>query len=71
LLGRAYNLGCGAYNLTIFGLYDEALSLIRSLGEIAGRLRVTHFYSDILMPLRTDRSRAPTAAEFFQARKEH
>jgi hypothetical protein len=35
LLGRAYNLGCGAYNLTIFGLYDEALTLIRSLGEIA------------------------------------
>ena len=35
LLGRAYNLSCGAYNLTMFGLYDEALSLIRSLGEIA------------------------------------
>jgi len=35
LLGRAYNLSCGAYHLTIFGLYDEALSLIRSLGEIA------------------------------------
>ena len=35
LLGRAYNLGCGSYNLTVFGLYDEALSLIRSLGEIA------------------------------------
>jgi hypothetical protein len=35
LLGRAYNLGCSAYNLTLFGLYDEALSLIRSLGEIA------------------------------------
>jgi hypothetical protein len=35
LLGRAYNLSCGAYHLTIFGLYDEALNLIRSLGEIA------------------------------------
>jgi len=35
LLGRAYNLGCGAYNLTLSGLYDEALSLTRSLGEIA------------------------------------
>jgi hypothetical protein len=34
LCGRAYNLGCGAYHLTLIGLYDEALNLIRSLGEM-------------------------------------
>jgi hypothetical protein len=34
LCGRAYNLGCAAYDLTIFGLYDEALNLIRGLGEL-------------------------------------
>ena len=34
LCGRAYNLSCGAYNLTLFGLYDEALNLIRGLGEL-------------------------------------
>lgn len=34
LCGRAYNLSCSAYYLTIFGLYDEALNLIRSLGEL-------------------------------------
>lgn len=34
LCGRAYNLSCSAYDLTIFGLYDEALNLIRGLGEL-------------------------------------
>jgi hypothetical protein len=34
LCGRAYNLSCSAYNLTIFGMYDEALNLIRGLGEL-------------------------------------
>ena len=34
LCGRAYNLACGAYNLSVIGLYDEALNLIRGMGEI-------------------------------------
>ena len=35
LCGRAYNLGQAAWELTMSGLYDEALSLVRSLGEIS------------------------------------
>jgi hypothetical protein len=34
LCGRAYNLGCAAYNLTYFGFYDEALNLTRGIGEL-------------------------------------
>lgn len=35
LAGRCYNLGCAAFSLIRIGYYDEALSLIRSMGEIA------------------------------------
>ncbi len=35
LLARTYNLACSAYHLMGRGLYDEALNLIRSMGEIA------------------------------------
>jgi len=35
LIGRAYNLCCSAYILILRGFYDEAMNLIRSLGEIA------------------------------------
>jgi hypothetical protein len=35
LAGRAYNLACAAYILTCRGFYDEAMNLVRSLGEIA------------------------------------
>ncbi len=35
LAGRAHNLGSSALKLTAEGYYDEALILIRSLGEIA------------------------------------
>jgi hypothetical protein len=35
LCGRAYNLGCSAYLLAERGFYDEALNLVRSIGEIA------------------------------------
>ena len=31
---RIYNLATGAYTLISVGLYDEALSLVRSIGEI-------------------------------------
>ena len=34
LYGRAYNLGTAAYVLCTLGLYDEALNLIRGIGEI-------------------------------------
>jgi hypothetical protein len=34
LCGRAYNMACGAYALTSFGLYDEAFTLVRGLGEL-------------------------------------
>jgi hypothetical protein len=34
LCGRAYNLGCAAFHLLMVGLYDEALGLVRSLGEL-------------------------------------
>jgi hypothetical protein len=32
--GRAYNLACGAYYLSVIGLYDESLNLTRDLGEL-------------------------------------
>ena len=35
LSGRAYNLGVSAYLLIARGFYDEALNLVRSLGEIS------------------------------------
>ena len=35
LCGRAYNLATSAYILICRGLYDEALNLIRSMGEIS------------------------------------
>ena len=35
ICGRAYNLACSVYTLMCRGLYDEALSLIRSMGELA------------------------------------
>ncbi len=41
LIGRAYNLCCSAYILILRGFYDEAMNLIRSLGEIANLLMLT------------------------------
>ena len=38
LAGRSYNLGAAALALTHLGYYDESLSLVRSLGEIANLL---------------------------------
>jgi hypothetical protein len=35
LSGRAYNLACSAYILICRGFYDEALNLVRGIGEIA------------------------------------
>ena len=35
LCGRAYNLGQAAWQLTAIGLYDEALNLVRGIGEIS------------------------------------
>jgi hypothetical protein len=41
LCGRAYNLGCAAHHLTLVGLYDEALNLIRSLGEMTNLIMLS------------------------------
>lgn len=35
LCGRAYNLGCSALHLMMIGFYDEALGIIRIIGEIS------------------------------------
>lgn len=35
LCGRAYNLGCAAFHLLMLGFYDEALGLIRGIGELS------------------------------------
>jgi hypothetical protein len=35
LCGRAYNHGCAAFHLLMRGFYDEALGLIRGIGELS------------------------------------
>lgn len=35
IAARTYNLACSAYSLISIGYYDEALNLIRSIGEIS------------------------------------
>ena len=44
LTGRAYNLACSSYVLICRCLYDEALNLIRSMGEISNLILL--FYGD-------------------------
>ncbi len=41
LAGRVYNLACSAYSLITQGFYDEALNLIRSIGEISNLLSLS------------------------------
>src|SRR6266446_3806804 len=41
LCGRAYNLGAAAYELISAGYYDEALNLIRSMGEISNLISLS------------------------------
>jgi hypothetical protein len=41
LVGRMYNLSCAAYSLITLGFYDEALSMIRSIGEISNFLSLS------------------------------
>ena len=48
LAGRTYNLACSAYHLIERGLYDEALNLIRSLGEIANLFCLFFFDEEAL-----------------------
>ena len=38
IAARTYNLACSAYSLISIGFYDEALNLIRSIGEISNLL---------------------------------
>jgi len=41
LSGRTYNLAVSAYQLALSGFYDEALNLIRSIGEIANLISLS------------------------------
>ncbi|HEX8557743.1 MAG TPA: hypothetical protein VF668_06570 [Pyrinomonadaceae bacterium] len=41
LSGRTYNLGVSAYILITRGFYDEALNLVRSLGEISNLITLS------------------------------
>jgi hypothetical protein len=41
LAGRFYNLACSSYFLTCRGLYDEALNLVRSMGEISNLIAMS------------------------------
>ena len=41
LAGRVYNLACSAYSLITQGFYDEALNLIRSIGEISNLISLS------------------------------
>lgn len=38
---RIYNLACASYSLISVGFYDEALALVRSIGEIANLLSLS------------------------------
>jgi hypothetical protein len=48
LAGRTYNLGCAAYLLINQGFYDEALNLIRSIGEISNLIQLSSHNKDAL-----------------------
>ena len=41
LAAKAYNLSVGAYNLITLGFYDEALTLIRGIGEISNLISLS------------------------------
>src|SRR6266481_2033646 len=41
LCGRMYNLAASAYILALSGFYDEALNLIRSIGEISNLIALS------------------------------
>jgi hypothetical protein len=41
LCGRMYNLAVGAYVLALRGLYDEALNLTRSMGEVSNLIALS------------------------------
>ena len=44
LCGRAYRPGYAANQLALIGLYDESLSLVRSLGELTNLIMLGVFY---------------------------
>jgi hypothetical protein len=48
LSGRAYNLACSSYILVCRGFYDEALNLVRSMGEIANLIALSVVDKDSL-----------------------
>lgn len=45
MAGRVYNNACAAYSLICIGYYDEALNLVRSLGETANLIALFHMDS--------------------------
>lgn len=48
LSGRAYNLACSSYLLICNGFYDEALNLVRSIGEITNLVALSVVDKDAL-----------------------
>ncbi len=53
LVGRAFGLSCGAYRLFRNGRYDEALLLIRGVGEIANLLTLFSIDRSLLAEWKT------------------
>jgi hypothetical protein len=45
---RVYNLGASAYLLMVRGFYDEALNLVRSIGEIANLMSLAMAEEDVV-----------------------
>ena len=41
IIGRTYNLACASYSLISIGFYDEAMNLVRSIGEIANLISLS------------------------------
>ena len=48
LCSRVYNLGVSAYLLMVRGFYDEALNLVRSIGEIANLISLVVAEDDVV-----------------------
>ena len=47
LAGRTYNVACSAFSLITLGFYDEAMVLVRSLGEITNLLSLSVYNEEM------------------------
>ncbi|HEY5337457.1 MAG TPA: hypothetical protein VIJ85_04580 [Rhizomicrobium sp.] len=57
LSGRSYNLACAAFTLLTLGYYDEALNLVRSMGEIGNLIMLSVVNKDAIKKwIESDRS---------------